>query len=44
MKTQINLFTTAFVAMTLLAGCGKKKAPGDPKGDSSNGGAPFKVT
>ena len=43
MKTQIKLFSTAFVAMALLAGCGKKKAPDGPKGGSSKGGTPAKL-
>ena len=31
MKTQIKIFSTAFVAMTLLAGCGKKETSNDIK-------------
>ena len=43
MKTQIKLFSTVVVAMALLAGCGKKKAPDDPTGGSSKGGTPAKL-
>ena len=44
MKTQIKLFSTAFVAMTLLAGCGKKETSNDPKnGGKSTGGTPAKL-
>ena len=45
MKTQIKLFSTVFVAMALLGGCGKgKKAPDGPKDGSSLGGPPAKLT